>query len=337
VVTAMRGEALAVLLDLLIVPVLLLVLLVISPYLFGFATLMLGVQALLAWRVASLDTGEANFAGKASRGRGRFPLADLGTEQERRETRYAESKRRQPWRDAKGTALTLREVSQSGILALGAWLVMAQTLSVGMLLAIGFLMVRIYIPVQAAGREIRAIRASIAAFNRLRALPDVERSGRFEKALPADMARATLHGCAALALVAGATLFFAAYTPAPVTQKMVLAVEAAESGPQTHILRLNSLNNAPWPWGEPVVNMPVTLRLPSVSRRLHPAWEGVITKQDGQGLQAEFSYPAMGHAMQDVPHPGMRVEATLTIRSRSLLSAGGEAVKARFNLATSGK
>lgn len=335
VASAIRGPVLAALLDLLIVPVLLLALLVISPYLFGFAALMLGVQILLAWHVASLHTSEGNFAGKASRGRS--PLADLGTEEERREARRVESQRRQPWRDAKGTALTLREVSQSGILALGAWLVMAQSLTVGMLLAIGFLMVRIYVPVQAAGREIRAMRAALAAFHRLQALPGIERSGRFEKALPADMVRATRHGYLALALVMGAAMLFAAYTPAPVTQKIVLAVETVETGPQTRILRLNSLNNAPWQWVEPLVNRPLTLRLPSVSRRLHPVWEGVITKQDERALLAEFASPAIGRAIDDMPHSGMRVEATLTIRSRSLLAAAGEAVKARFNLASAAK
>lgn len=210
---AIRGPVLAALLDLLFVPVLLVILLMLSPYLFAFALLVLGVQLALAFRVAQANPPEMSFGDRRAKGRSLRPGLEQETAQERSTARHAYSQSRQFTRDAKGLSLTLRDMGQSGILAVGAWLVMAHDLSIGKLMAIGFIMIRIYSPVQAIGREIGSLRTSIAAFGRLRALPLAEGRDALAAASSAHLSRAIWQGIAVLALCLGVSVLYAVLTP----------------------------------------------------------------------------------------------------------------------------
>jgi ABC-type protease/lipase transport system fused ATPase/permease subunit len=210
---AIRGPVLAALLDLLFVPVLLIILLMISPYLFAFALLVLGVQLALALRVAQANPQEASFGDRRAKSRPLRPGLEPETAEERAAARHAYSQSRQFVRDAKGLTLTLRDMGQSGILAMGAWLVMIHDLSIGKLMAIGFIMIRIYSPVQALGREIGGLRTSIAAYRRLHALPGIEGHDALAAVTSAQLARSIWQGIAVLALCLGVSVLYGALTP----------------------------------------------------------------------------------------------------------------------------
>lgn len=170
------SRALAALFDLAWVPILLLVLLAISPFMALFAGVLCLLQLaaslfLLApvakvaersgrelWRL-SLQRDYAA-AAPASRIADRVAEAKI-------EDRRANRAGREQSGDSRSANFAFREIAQSGMLVVGAWLVLSDAMSIGSMMASGMLMMRVFIPVQVFGRDFPEIRRMRAAYRRL--------------------------------------------------------------------------------------------------------------------------------------------------------------------------
>ncbi len=176
VVSAIRGRLLSSLFDLAWVPILIVILGFVSLYMAAFAIGLITLYCAAAffasneeqhrdgrhqelWRV-SLSRENLLFAPPPRLGR--LVFESLSRE------RLTDLAFRDRDRDLRGVAVALREVGHSGILVVGAWLVLTDAMSIGAMMASSMLMMRILGPVQAASRDIASIRSAHHAWQRLK-------------------------------------------------------------------------------------------------------------------------------------------------------------------------
>lgn len=175
VISALRGRVLLSVFELAWVPILIAVLGFVSPMMAAFS----GAIILLHLLASAFDQAEEKeldgrhhtlWQTSLAREQSLFAppsrlaqRVEAGFKQERRES----LPQREKERDMKGIATTLREVSHSGMLVVGAWLVLTDAMSIGAMMASGMLMMRIIAPVQAILREKNTLVRAYQAYKNL--------------------------------------------------------------------------------------------------------------------------------------------------------------------------
>jgi ABC-type protease/lipase transport system fused ATPase/permease subunit len=176
VINAIRTQILIAWFDLIWVPILLFILFLSSPYMALLAVTLIGIQFSISYFLApDYQSSQDAEAKRLLSGRGReqaaaAPISRIVrlTAQARQDERVAQLSAKDRERDLRSIGVSFREISHSGMLALGAFLVISDTMTIGMMMAIGMLMMRINSPIQVVLRQLDGARLAWSAYQKLK-------------------------------------------------------------------------------------------------------------------------------------------------------------------------